>query len=162
MTFSLQGELLCQLLDANNPAVTEGSFRALKIILHSDGLNRPLNVLIPKVSQHYLSGVIFRSKHYWQPDNQWKQTKYFIGSDCMTMLSECSLSGALIGQRDLERWRLTALDKLVPDRQTNIVSQKCFLWRSLILRSFAFQVAFSFLYISWAILVQIFYPGILL
>ena len=77
MTFSLQGELhnwpdllprLCQLLDADNPAVTEGSFGALQKIcedsaevLDSDSLNRPLNVLIPKVSQHSLSGVIFRS-----------------------------------------------------------------------------------------------------
>ena len=77
MTFSLQGELhnwpdllprLCQLLDADNPAVTEGSFGALQKIcedsaevLDSDSLNRPLNVLIPKVSQHSLSSAAANS-----------------------------------------------------------------------------------------------------
>ena len=47
---------LCNLLDSDNYAVCEGSFGALQKIcedsaevLDSDSLNRPLNVLIPKV-----------------------------------------------------------------------------------------------------------------
>ena len=47
---------LCNLLDSDNYAVCEGSFGALQKIcedsaevLDSDNLNRPLNVLIPKV-----------------------------------------------------------------------------------------------------------------
>ena len=62
----------------------------------------------------------------------WKKTRRSIlGSDCMTlismpltalsMLADCSLN-ALIALRllsDLERWRLTALDKLEPDGRTD-------------------------------------------
>ena len=47
---------LCNLLDSDNYSVCEGSFGALQKIcedsaevLDSDSLNRPLNVLIPKV-----------------------------------------------------------------------------------------------------------------
>lgn len=51
---------MCQLLDSDNYTVTEGSFGALQKIcedsaevLDADDLNRPLNVLIPKVSFCY-------------------------------------------------------------------------------------------------------------
>ena len=43
-----------------------------------------------------------------------------------------------------------------------IFKQKCFLGKSFILSLFSIQVAFSFHCITWAILVQILYPGTLL